>query len=173
MGGLAAWMPMYLHRYTGTGVAQASTYFGGLVIVCGALGTYVGGKLAAWWLKRSPYAYYQLIKYAFLAALPCCWLALYASDTYVILLLIGWTLALLFMPTGAIAAALVATTDEKIRSMAFAINIFMIHLLGDALSPTLVGWASDMWDLKIAVFLATLALLPGAWASAHLTKSYK
>ena len=167
MGGLAAWMPMYLHRYAAMNVAQAGTYFGALVIGCGALGTYVGGKLAAWWLTRSARAYYQLIAYAFLAALPCCWLALYATHTGLILTYIGLALTLLFLPTGAIAAALVATTDKHIRSMAFALNIFIIHVLGDALSPTLVGWASDAWSLKCAVFMCTLALLPGAFAVAY------
>lgn len=167
MGGLAAWMPMYLHRYAGTSVAQAGTYFGVLVIGCGALGTYAGGKLAAWWLQRSSRAYYQLIAGAFLAALPCCWLALCTTHTGLLLTCIGLALTLLFVPTGAIAAALVATTNEKIRSMAFALNIFIIHLLGDAISPTLVGWASDAWNLKVAVFLCTLMLLPGAWASGN------
>lgn len=170
MGGLAAWMPTYLHRYTSLDVAQAGTYFGVLVIMCGALGTYVGGKLAAWWLTRSTHAYYQLTAYAFLAALPCCWLAIYATHTILILMYIGLALTCLFLPTGAIAAALVATTDEHIRFMAFALNIFMIHLLGDAISPTLIGWTSDAWNLKLAVFLCTLVLFPGAWASAKASR---
>ena len=165
MGGLAAWMPMYLHRYLQMDTAQAGTYFGGLVIVCGAAGTYVGGILAARLLKHTSKAYYQLISGCFLAALPFCWGALVCTHTSGVLACLGVALTLLFMPTGAIAAALVATTDEKIRSMAFALNILIIHLLGDAISPTLIGWASDMWNLKVAVFCASLMLLPGAWAS--------
>jgi hypothetical protein len=72
-------------------------------------------------------------------------------------------LILLFVPTGAIAAALVATTKPQVRSMAFAVNIFIIHLLGDAISPTLIGWVSDYRNLKTAVFLASLMLIPGAF----------
>ena len=163
MGGLAAWMPMYLHRYANLDAAQAGTYFGTLVIVCGAAGTYAGGKLAARMLARSAEGYYKLIARCFLAALPCCWAVLCMTNAAGMLAFMGAALTLLFMPTGAIAAALVATTDERIRSMAFAVNIFLIHLLGDALSPTLIGWVSDAWSLKAAVFCASLLLLPGAW----------
>ncbi len=163
MGGLAAWMPLYLHRYLQMGTAQAGTYFGILVIICGAIGTYAGGQLAAWWFTRSSRAYYQLITLCFVAALPVCWCTLCMTHTFAVLSCLAFALVILFIPTGAIAAALVATTDKRIRSMAFALNIFLIHLLGDALSPTLIGWASQTWNLKAAVFLCTLALLPGAW----------
>ncbi|MBR5151409.1 MAG: MFS transporter [Elusimicrobiaceae bacterium] len=165
MGGLAAWMPLYLHRYTALSTAQAGTYFGALVIGCGLLGTYAGGKLATFLLARTERAYYQLIAVSFLAALPFCWLAVYTSCLWVLFGCLAAALILLFIPTGAIAAALVATTEQRVRSMAFALNIFLIHLLGDAISPTLIGWASDMWTLKLAVLLASLALLPGAWAA--------
>lgn len=170
MGGLAAWMPMYLHRYLGLDAAHAGVYFGMLVVGCGAVGTLIGGKLAVKWNARSQNAYYNLIAYSFLAALPFCWGALYAAQVIMVLGCLGIVLVLLFIPTGAIAAALVATTDEHIRSMAFAFNIFMIHLLGDAISPTLVGWISDVWSLKIAVFCASLMLLPGAWVSKQVAR---
>ena len=165
MGGLAAWMPTYLHRYLGLTTEQAGLQFGILVIVAGAIGTYSGGKLAAHLLQRTSLAYFKLTAFCFMGALPFCWLALVSTSTAATLACIGLALILLFMPTGAIAAALVATTKKYIRSMAFAVNIFMIHLLGDAFSPTLVGWLSDRYDLKAAVLVATLLLLPGAWAA--------
>ena len=165
MGGLAAWMPMYLHRYVRLDTAQAGTQFGILVIVAGAIGTYTGGKLAAKLLTHTKDAYYKLTASCFVAVLPFCWGALYATHSMVILTCIGLAMVLLFMPTGAIAAALVATTQQNIRSMAFALNIFIIHLLGDAFSPTVVGWMSDQWNLKIAIATASLLLIPGAWVA--------
>ena len=64
------------------------------------------------------------------------------------------------MPTGPIAAALVGVTDEKIRSMAFAVNIFIIHALGDALSPMLLGNVSDLFNLRFAVLCCTFMAFP-------------
>lgn len=165
MGGLAAWMPMYLHRYLAWETARAGTCFGALVIVCGAIGTLLGGKVASRWITHSSQAYYQLTAYSFLAALPCCWLALCMTGPAGVMVCLGAALVLLFMPTGAIAAALVASTGEQIRSMAFALNIFMIHLLGDAVSPSLIGWVSDSWGLKTAVFCTSLMLVPGILAA--------
>lgn len=165
MGAMAAWMPMYLHRYGGFTVAEAGAYFGMLVIVCGAIGTYGGGKFASALLQRVPQAYSRVIAGAFVCALPFCWLTLAAKQPILLLSFLSVALILLFIPTGAIAAALVAATDEKIRSMAFALNIFIIHLLGDAFSPTMVGWISDAANLKVAVLLTSLMLVPGAWAA--------
>ena len=57
--------------------------------------------------------------------------------------------------------------------MAFAVNIFLIHALGDALSPVLVGQASDTWGLKAAVLLCCCAAGPGlafTWLAARLER---
>lgn len=66
----------------------------------------------------------------------------------------------IFLPMGPISAALVALTRTRVRSMAFAINIFIIHALGDAISPVILGRASDLWGLKTAVLLCTLTVIP-------------
>jgi len=46
--------------------------------------------------------------------------------------------------------------------MAFAINIFFIHALGDAISPTLLGWFSDMWGLRAALLTTPVAIAAAA-----------
>ena len=78
-----------------------------------------------------------------------------------------------FMPTGPINAAVVSTTDIKIRSMAFAVNIFIIHALGDAISPALLGGVSDMFNLKTAVWAALFFIIPAALFSFLAAKSRK
>ncbi len=169
MGGLSAWTPMYLHRYLQLTPAQAGTYFGILVIVGGALGTYLGGRLADQLLRRTVNAYYWLMGGSLLLIMP---LLLLATSTFYLPATLGYFgvgIVCIFLPTGAIAASLVATTAPEIRSMAFAINIFLIHLLGDTLSPTFIGWAADKWTLKCAVMLCALVALPGiffAWKAA-------
>lgn len=170
MGGLSAWMPTYFTRYLGLSVQQAGSVFGICVIVSGAIGTYVGGKWADYLLKRSENAYYSIMKIglwgAFLGvvlelAIPCIWLSIGC---------ISLAIACLFLPLGPIAAALVNVTEQPVRPMAFAVNIFIIHILGDALSPTLIGGWSGVWGLKTAVFLASLAVFPGL-GFVHLAQS--
>lgn len=161
LGGFSAWMPTYLFRYLHLNVAQAGTWFGGLVIVCGAVGTYLGGVWARRRLKTSPQAYYDVMKWALLACILPIWLGLSASHVYTVLSFFGLVIICLFLPTGAIAAALVDTTSAPVRTMAFAVNIFIIHLLGDAFSPALIGVLSNTWGLKLAFLLCALAVIPG------------
>ena len=54
-----------------------------------------------------------------------------------------------------------SVTQPTVRAMAFAINIFFIHALGDAVSPSILGRFSDFWGLKSA-----LLITPGAMALA-------
>jgi hypothetical protein len=49
---------------------------------------------------------------------------------------------LLFANSGPLNAAIVNSTMPDIRSTAFAMMIFTIHMLGDALSPKLIGFIS-------------------------------
>ena len=164
LGGFSAWVPTYLFRYTGLDVAQAGVWFGGLVIAGGAIGTVTGGKLAQKWLKKSSRAYYRVMLVSLLGALGPMWLGLWVTNMYAVLACFGAAIVFLFLPTGAIAAALVAETPPATRTMAFAVNIFIIHLLGDAFSPVLIGVLSNTWNLKTALWICTAAVLPGIGA---------
>ncbi len=171
MGGFSAWMPTYLCRYLHLNVAQAGIWFGGLVIVCGALGTYAGGVLARRRLKTSPRAYQEVMFWALAGSIVPAWLGLWTTHLGTALVCFGLVITCLFLPTGAIAAALVATTPAPVRAMAFAVNIFMIHLLGDAFSPVLIGALSDAWNLKCAFLLCTLAVLPGLFFCVRVSQT--
>ena len=160
-GGLSAWMPTYFHRYFDFTVAQAGTVFGAIVVICGAAGTFVGGQLADRLLAKTPKAYFITIFSGILLMLPCTGAALYAPNGALGVIFISLAVLCIFLPMGPVAAALVALSKPSVRSMAFAFNIFIIHALGDALSPLLIGRASDVWGLKTALLLGCAALLPG------------
>jgi predicted MFS family arabinose efflux permease len=71
----------------------------------------------------------------------------------------------LFLNTGPLNTVIVNVTAPEIRSMAFAVNIFFIHALGDAVSPTILGWLSDLWGLRLALMVAPAAILLAAFFS--------
>jgi len=64
----------------------------------------------------------------------------------------------LFFNTGPANAALVDVTAPTIRATAFAVNIFLIHALGDAISPPLIGRMADRWKMNMA-FLAVSGMI--------------
>jgi MFS family permease len=72
---------------------------------------------------------------------------------------------------GPLNAIIIAVNRHEVRSMAFAANILVIHALGDAISPAIIGSLSDRWGLKAAMMLASGALgaasLFCVWGSRH------
>jgi fucose permease len=49
-----------------------------------------------------------------------------------------------------------------IRSSAMSTSILLTHILGDAASPVMIGWISDLSDLKTAIMLIPIILVVGA-----------
>ena len=70
LGGLSAWMPTYFHRFFEMDVAQAGLVFGSMVIAAGALGTFIGGKVADRLLQKTDYAYFIVIAASFILMIP-------------------------------------------------------------------------------------------------------
>jgi hypothetical protein len=64
----------------------------------------------------------------------------------------------LFFNTGPTNTILANVTHPQIRASAFALNIFLIHALGDAVSPAIIGGIADHWSLQ-AGFLAVSAFV--------------
>ena len=82
IGGLSAWMPTYLHRYLQMDVARAGAVFGMLVVLCGAAGTYLGGKWADKMLPFSPKSYFWVIGLALAGLLPPAWIGIHTGSVY-------------------------------------------------------------------------------------------
>ena len=159
-GGLAAWMPTYFHRYYGFSVAQAGTYFGTLIIISGLIGTLGGGFLADFLIKFTKKAYFYTTLLGYAVALPFGLLGLLCYSPTSALICFGFAMSFVFMQTGALNAAIINITSVKIRSMAFALNIFIIHALGDSISPMAIGKISQSFDLHLAVLICINFLVP-------------
>jgi hypothetical protein len=61
-----------------------------------------------------------------------------------------------------------------VRATAFALNIFIIHVLGDATSPTLIGIVRDRWNMDVALAgVAVMMIIAGGlwfWGAKFLPK---
>ena len=159
LGGLAAWMPTYFHRYYGFSVAEAGTKFGLMIIIAGLIGTLGGGMLADFLIKKTKRAYFYTTLLGYMTALPFGLLGLLCENQTLALLCFGIAMSFVFKQTS-LNAAIISITSLKIRSMAFAFHIFIIHALGDALSPMTIGKISQAFDLQLAVFIAIVFLIP-------------
>ena len=66
---------------------------------------------------------------------------------------------LLFLNTSPLNAALINSVGAHIRATAIAVNIFIIHLLGDVPSPTLMGYIADKRSLQTAFIGPVVAMV--------------
>jgi hypothetical protein len=66
---------------------------------------------------------------------------------------------LLLFNTAPLNAALLNSVDARIRATSIAVNILVIHLLGDALSPWLIGFISDRKSLESGFVSAVIAMV--------------
>jgi sugar phosphate permease len=169
IGGMQVWIPTFLVRLRGMGLKAANVDFGLVTIFNGVVATLLGGWIGDRLLKRYAGAYYTFSGIAMLLAVPLMVAAIYvrgrgmfpAIFAAVFFILIG---------TGPTNAALVNSVSASIRSTALAVNVFVIHLLGDAFSPTLIGKISDktgslqtaFWVAFGAAAISGVILLYGA-----------
>ena len=158
MGGLATWMPTFLVRERGVPLATASTAFGGILVAAGFLGTLIGGRLSLHTERRKRGGDFSIGGVSLVASLPFSILSLSAPDPRIFWPATFVTLLLLFVNVGPLNAALADVLPSELRSRGFAVTTMVMHLLGDAASPWLIGAASDRIGLRIPV-LATGCLI--------------
>lgn len=168
LGGLAFWMPTFLERVRGIPDVQASAGFGEIVVITGFIGTFIGGWLGDYWLKYSRQAYLWMSGWVTMLAIPAVWLALSAGAPSVFYPALVAAELLLFMSTGPINTAIVNLVRPAERASAVALSILTIHLLGDVLSPSIIGALSDVSSLGTAVMVvpAAVALCAALWVAA-------
>ncbi len=158
LGGMAYWMPTFFHRERGLPLDEANTLFGGMTVVSGLVGTFAGGWLGDWLLKRTPKAYLLVSGWGMLAGVPFAAIGLVAQDRLVYLPAIFLAQVMVFLNTGPANAVLVNVALPEIRATAIALSIFVYHLLGDVPSPILIGRASDSVGLEHALLITSAAM---------------
>jgi MFS family permease len=157
-GGIAHWMPDYISTFRHgdpdvtldlsvgrvrlSGLAGTNVLVGLIVIVSGLTATLLGGWAGDALRPRWPGSYFLVSGAAMLLGFPLFLAMLYVPFPY------AWGLIFLacfclFFNTGPSSAILANVTHPALRAQAFAINIFVIHLLGDAVSPTVIGRIAD------------------------------
>jgi dipeptide/tripeptide permease len=87
------------------------------------------------------------------ASFPAAWVYLFIAEFF------------LFFNTGPSNTILANVTHPSIRATAFAVNIMIIHALGDAISPPLLGKIARQfsWDTAFALVAAMMALAGLLW----------
>jgi MFS family permease len=152
MGGLSFWVPGYL-EYRGL-PPSSRIIFGAMTVGGGLTATLLGGWTGDYLRKRFSGAYFlisgigAMIAFPFAAAIvltpfPLAWIFMFIAIFF------------LFFNTGPANTALANVTHPSVRATAFALNILIIHALGDAVAPPLIGAVADRTNMNIAFLVVT------------------
>ena len=161
MGGLATWMPTYFVRERDIPLSSAASTFGLLLVIAGFAGTLLGGRVSAAIARKYPGADFIVSGWSLVVSIPFTFFAVLAPQPVVFWPAMFVTLLLVFVNIGPLNAAMANVLPAELRARGFAVTTLLMHLLGDAASPWLIGAASDRIGLRTPV-LVTGCLLAAA-----------
>ncbi len=165
------WWPTFMIRSHGLSMTDLSLFLALVFGVAGGLGTFLGGYLADLFSKRDQKWMPRVVTVATLLGLPF-GIAIYlVPDSALVFALIGVPAlmgSVYLPPTYAMTQGLV---EVKMRTVASALLLFVINLIGMGLGPVLAGAISDYLtptygQNALAYSLLALSLL-NVWAAAH------
>ncbi|MDX2116670.1 MAG: MFS transporter [Planctomycetota bacterium] len=150
IGGISFWAPSYFYDQRGFfldegpgGLTKVSTIFGGITVVSGLAATLFGGWLADRLRTHVRGSYFVVSGVGMLIAVPFFLGTLYLPK-WPAFACMAAAIFFLFVSTGPTNTALANVSRPGVRATAFALCIFVIHALGDAISPPLIGLVSDL-----------------------------
>lgn len=162
-GGMADWFPTFLSRHRGMDIGEAGSLVGTITVIGGLGGTAVGGLLADRVAKRTRQPYLAVSAVSMLLATGFATLTLVVPGKAAVA---GCMLAaqfFLWFYNGPINALIANSVPSNMVARAFGVSILCIHLLGDAISPPIIGALSDATgNLPLAVALVPVGLAIGA-----------
>ena len=162
-GALADWFPTFLQRHRGMSIQDSGYYVGMSAVVGGLLGTLAGGYFADYLKKYTRQSYMALSGWSMLLAATFGFFALTLHNAMFAVVMLFCAQFFLWFYNGPVNASLANCVPSSLRIRAFAFTILLIHLLGDAISPSIVGLASDYIGLQLAIQLVPITMCIGAF----------
>ena len=158
---------LYFERLTTAATTKSSmssgliaTIFGGIIVVGGLIATAFGAWLGERLRTKVRGAYFLVIGGGALLAFPAFVAFLYMPLPW------GWvalfiTVLGLFAHTGPGNTILANVVTTEMRATAFAINILVIHALGDVISPPIIGAVADFSSLQTSMLITSFFVVIG------------
>jgi sugar phosphate permease len=159
LGGLGFWMPAFLERVRGMARSEATVTFGTIALVTGFVGTFAGGWLGDFFLRRSKQSYLWVSGMATLIAAPAAFIAVSNPHRSIYLPAIAIAEVFIFMCTGPVNSAIINAVKPGERATAVGLSVLVMHVVGDIPSPPLIGAVSDHYSLERAFMLVPLAIV--------------
>ena len=160
MGALAWWIPDYLesHHVDYLFGIEPRTAFGIILALAGLGGTISGGLLGDWLRVRLPGSYFLVSGVGLLLSALCVLLFLVMPFPWAWFMIFA-AVFFMFLNTGPTNAILANVVHPAMRPAGFAVNILVIHVLGDVISPPIIGAVAGHWKSMSVGFVVVSAFL--------------
>jgi MFS family permease len=139
-------------------LGRVSFLLGAILAVSGLIATLFGGWLGDRLRTRYAGSYFLVSGWGVLLSLPFFFGMLYLPIPWAWIAIFVAEFGL-FVNTGPMNTVLANVTAPRYRTTGFAICILVIHLLGDAISPYLIGMVADASNLKTAFLLLSIFIV--------------
>ena len=166
------WIPIYLVRIHGMGTGEVGTYLALFIGVGGAMGIYLGGRLADLLAARHGEQWLPwVVAIVSLLGIPFLYFCFTAATQTGALWAYALPAALGTVYVAPGFALIQNQTPTEMRSVAAAINLFIVNIIGLGLGPFSIGFFSDMFSpeygldgLRYALMTSLVVIL---WGSFH------
>lgn len=145
IGALADWLDSFLMRYQGSSLKEAGLVVGATTALGGLFGTVLGSKIAEHFADRCSNAYF-IVSAVF--SLPAAMLLAVALNVVhsklVVYLCLFLAQVCFFTNLAPMSAVLMTSVPAHLRARSSGFQVFVNHVLGDVISPPIVGAVSDL-----------------------------
>lgn len=159
----------------GAVLGHINMLFGAIVVVAGLVATLLGGMAGDWLRGRFAGSYFLVSGLAMLLGFPMVLAVVWTPHPWY-WLFIFIACFCLFFNTGPTNTILANVTHPAIRASAFALNILILHTLGDAVSPAIIGLIASLpqCTMNTGFVVVSLLILVGGllwlWGARYLAR---
>jgi MFS family permease len=141
---------------------SARLALGVIALIAGAVGSSLSGIIGDRLARKFRGAYAAMAGVSFLLGLPCLLVGFSVADRWIFLpaLTLGAVFIFLCMP--AVNTQIANVSHPSQRAMAWALAVFVLHLLGDTLAPVVFGKVDTAVGRHTAFLIFSGALVPAS-----------
>lgn len=169
--GVTTWFPSFMIRTHGMETGEVGTYLGLILGIPGGIGIVLGGYLADRYGSRDTRWYLWIVTVALMLSLPFAIAMYLVDDAYLALALMIIPVMLGNFYQATTFSQVQGLVNLRMRSVAAAVLLFILNIIGLGLGPLFVGTLSDMLtptygsdNLRYALLIAGLV---NVWAALH------
>lgn len=151
VGAAQFWIPSYVAGIFHLSTGESGIISGGILAGGALVGTLLGGWLADTLQRRMPQGRLFISTLAFLLGAPLTLLALSLHTLIPFISVFIIAIVCLSMCLGPLNAIMQDIVRPEMRATAIGLVLLLAHLLGDAASPTVIGFIADRSSLGFAL----------------------